>query len=231
MSAWRACYPRQKVHFDMTLREIVVVDYGMGNLRSVKQALLHVAPSNTRISVSENPEQIIDADAIVFPGQGAAKACMAALNNIEGLKDAVINAAQNKPFLGICMGMQVLMTHSAENGGVDCLKLFDGEVLPFADQPNWKPEHKIPQMGWNQIMQQQSHPLWHGISNNSRFYFVHSYFVKPANDAISTGKTEFGLNYTSAIAQGKVFAIQAHPEKSADAGLQLLRNFCAWNGA
>ena len=214
----------------MALREIVVVDYGMGNLRSVKQALLHVAPANTRISVSENPVQIANADAVVFPGQGAAKACMNALNNIEGLKESVIHAAHNKPFLGICMGMQVLMSHSAENGGVSCLDLFKGDVLAFADQPNWKPTHKIPQMGWNQVTQTQEHPLWQDIENQSRFYFVHSYFVQPANPSITAGTTDFGLNYTSAVAQGKVFAIQAHPEKSADAGLQLLRNFCAWNG-
>lgn len=213
----------------MALREIVVVDYGMGNLRSVKQALLHVAPSNTRISVSEHPEQIANADAVVFPGQGAAKACMNALNNIEGLRESVLTAANSKPFLGICMGMQVLMGHSAENGGVNCLNLFNGKVLAFAEQPNWKPEHKIPQMGWNQITQ-QPHPLWHGIRNNSRFYFVHSYFVAPEDNLITAGHTEFGINYTSAIAKDKVFAIQAHPEKSADAGLQLLRNFCAWNG-
>lgn len=214
----------------MSLREIVVVDYGMGNLRSVKQALLHVAPANTHISVSENPTQIANADAIVFPGQGAAKACMNALNNIEGLRESVLAAAQQKPFLGICMGMQVLMSHSAENGGVPCLDLFKGNVLAFADQPNWSPAHKIPQMGWNQIAQTLQHPLWQNIENHSRFYFVHSYFVKPTDESITTGSTEFGLNYTSAIAQGKVFAIQAHPEKSADAGLQLLRNFCAWNG-
>lgn len=214
----------------MSLREIVVVDYGMGNLRSVKQALLHVAPANTHISVSENPTQIANADAIVFPGQGAAKACMNALNNIEGLRESVLTAAQQKPFLGICMGMQVLMSHSAENGGVPCLDLLKGDVLAFADQLNWNPAHKIPQMGWNQIAQTLQHPLWQNIENKSRFYFVHSYFVKPTDESITTGSTEFGLNYTSAIAQGKVFAIQAHPEKSADAGLQLLRNFCAWNG-
>jgi glutamine amidotransferase len=157
-----------------TLREIVVVDYGMGNLRSVKQALLHVSPSNTRVSVSENAEQIANADAIVFPGQGAAKACMKALNNIENLREAVIDSAKNKPFLGICMGMQVLMTHSQENDGTDCLNLFAGEVKAFAKQPNWKPEHKIPQMGWNQISQTQTHPLWHGIEDKSRFFFLDS---------------------------------------------------------
>lgn len=214
----------------MSLREIVVVDYGMGNLRSVKQALMHVAPANTRISVSENPTQIANADAVVFPGQGAAKACMNALNQIEGLRESVLEAAQQKPFLGICMGMQVLMSHSAENGGVDCLDVFKGDVLAFADQPNWKPAHKIPQMGWNQIKHTQAHPLWQGIEDQSRFYFVHSYFVHPSNDRLTAGTTDFGLNYTSAIAQDKLFAIQAHPEKSADAGLQLLRNFCAWNG-
>ena len=214
----------------MALREIVVVDYGMGNLRSVEQALLHVAPANTRISVSENPTQIANADAVIFPGQGAAKACMNALNQIEGLRESVFKAAQQKPFLGICMGMQVLMSHSAENSGVDCLDIFKGDVLAFADQPNWNAAHKIPQMGWNQIAQDQEHPLWQNIENKSRFYFVHSYFVKPTDNRITTGSTEFGLNYTSAIAQGELFAIQAHPEKSADAGLQLLRNFCAWNG-
>ncbi len=213
-----------------TLRDIVVVDYGMGNLRSVKQALLHVALANTRISVSENAEQIANADAVVFPGQGAARACMKALNSIEGLHEAVINSAQNKPFLGICMGMQVLMTHSQENDGTDCLNLFAGEVNAFAKQPIWKPEHKIPQMGWNQINQTQSHPLWHSIEDKSRFYFVHSYFVSPQDKNMIAGETDFGLNYCSAIAQGSLFAIQAHPEKSANAGLQLLRNFCAWNG-
>lgn len=213
-----------------SLREIVVVDYGMGNLRSVKQALMHVAPEHSRISVSEHPDQIANADAIVFPGQGAAKACMQALNNIEGLREAVLNAAHNKPFLGICMGMQVLMTHSEENDGVDCLNAFSGTVRAFAKQPNWKPEHKIPQMGWNQITQTRQHPLWQGIENHSRFYFVHSYFVTPEQSELTVGTTDFGLNYTSAIAQGSTFAIQAHPEKSADAGLQLLRNFCAWNG-
>ena len=214
----------------MSLREIVVVDYGMGNLRSVKQALLKVAPANTRIRVSENPDQIMNADAVVFPGQGAAKACMNALNQIENLKESVLTATQTKPFLGICMGMQVLMSHSAENGGVACLNVYPGEVLAFADQPNWNATHKIPQMGWNQVAQRLDHPLWHAIEDNSRFYFVHSYFVKPSDDGMTAGRTNFGLNYTSAIAQGKVFAIQAHPEKSADAGLQLLRNFCAWNG-
>lgn len=214
----------------MSLREIVVVDYGMGNLRSVKQALMHVAPTNTRISVSENPTQIANADAVVFPGQGAAKACMKALNGIEGLRESVLGAAQQKPFLGICMGMQVLMSHSAENEGVDCLNVFKGDVLAFADQPNWNPAHKIPQMGWNQIGHTQAHPLWQGIEDQSRFYFVHSYFVRPSNDKLTAGTTDFGLHYTSAIAEGKLFAIQAHPEKSADAGLQLLRNFCAWNG-
>lgn len=214
----------------MTLREIVVVDYGMGNLRSVTQALLHVAPANSRISISENPNQIANADAVVFPGQGAAKACMNALNHIEGLHQAVLQAAQQKPFLGICMGMQVLMTHSTENGGVDCLDLFKGDVLPFSEQPNWNPRHKIPQMGWNQIKQSRPHPLWQNIEDNSRFYFVHSYFVQPTDDTISVGHTEFGITYTSAIAKGTLFAIQAHPEKSADTGLQLLRNFCAWNG-
>ncbi len=128
------------------------------------------------------------------------------------------------------MGMQVLMTHSQENDGVDCLNLFEGDVTAFAKQPNWKAEHKIPQMGWNQIRHAQSHPLWHGIEDDSRFYFVHSYFVSPENAALVAGTTHFGIEYCSAMAQGSLFAIQAHPEKSSHDGLQLLRNFCAWNG-
>lgn len=212
------------------LRQIVVVDYGMGNLRSVEQALRHVAPAGTRIHISENSDEIRNADAVVFPGQGAARACMTALNQIEGLHEAVLDSARSKPFLGICMGMQVLMSHSQENGGTDCLNLFAGEVRAFAVQPAWPAELKIPQMGWNQIRQTQAHPLWQGIADQTRFYFVHSYFVTPQDSRLIAGETDYGFPYCSAIAQGSLFAIQAHPEKSADGGLHLLRNFCAWNG-
>ena len=213
----------------MSLREIVVVDYGMGNLRSVKQALMHVAPTNTRISVSENPTQIANADAVVFPGQGAAKACMKALNGIEGLRESVLEAAQQKPFLGICMGMQVLMSHSAENGGVACLNLFEGKVLPFAEQANWNPAHKIPQMGWNQVSHAQQHPLWHDNADNSRFYFVHSYYVEPKDENLVAATCEYGVNFCTAIHKDNLFATQFHPEKSHTAGLQLLKNFVEWN--
>jgi glutamine amidotransferase len=194
--------------------------------------LLHVAPANTRISVSENPTQIANADAVVFPGQGAAKACMNALNHIEGLKESVVNAAQDKPFLGICMGMQVLMSHSAENGGVPCLDLFKGDVLAFADQPNWSPAHKIPQMGWNQVnfMKHEgaAHPVWGEIPNGSYFYFVHSFYAKPHNMADVAGETDYGGGFASAIARDNLFATQFHPEKSANQGLALYRNFLHW---
>ena len=194
--------------------------------------MLHVAPANTRISVSENPTQIANADAVVFPGQGAAKACMNALNHIEGLKESVVNAAQDKPFLGICMGMQVLMSHSAENGGVPCLDLFKGDVLAFADQPNWSPAHKIPQMGWNQVnfMKHEgaAHPVWGEIPNGSYFYFVHSFYAKPHNMADVAGETDYGGGFASAIARDNLFATQFHPEKSANQGLALYRNFLHW---
>jgi len=211
-------------------KHIAIIDYGMGNLRSVQKALEHVAPLNSQVFLTSDPQAIANADAILFPGQGAARACMQHLEEIEGLEDALFNASKQKPFLGICMGMQVLMERSAENDGTDCLGWFEGQVKHFGETPNWNHEHKIPQMGWNQIHQSIEHPLWQGIAQDSRFYFVHSYYVQPQNPAITAGTTQYGLTYTSALAYEKVFAIQAHPEKSADAGLQLLRNFCHWNG-
>ena len=212
---------------------IAVVDYNMGNLRSVTQALQHVAPSNTTIDVTSVPEDIYAADYVVFPGQGAARDCMSELQKRDFI-GAVKDAARSKPFLGICMGMQVLLEHSEENHGTDCIGYFKGEVKHFkgvigrtdADGERLK----IPQMGWNRVNQTQDHPLWKGIESGSRFYFVHSYFVDPAEKSLTAGTTDFGIEYTSAIARDNVFAIQAHPEKSADDGLQLLRNFTQWDG-
>lgn len=212
----------------MARKQIVVVDYGMGNLRSVAKAAEHVAGDKADIRVSQNPQDIINADAVIFPGQGAAKACMQALNDTAMLQP-VIDAAKSKPFLGICMGLQVLMTHSDENQGIECLDVLPGLVKRF-DEARF-PDLKIPHMGWNQIQQTQDHPLWHGIPNASRFYFVHSYFVKPKFEQYISGTTEYGEEFATAMAHNQLFAIQAHPEKSADAGLQLFKNFIHWNGA
>lgn len=205
---------------------IAIIDYGMGNLRSVSKAVEHVADKAT-VLVTDKPSDIERASHVVFPGQGAAAECMSALHQHE-LESVVREAAANKPFLGICMGMQVLMRHSAENGGVNCLGLFDGDVLPFSEHVT-DTALKIPQMGWNQI-QQQPHPLWKGIADNSHFYFVHSYFVKPTNNDCVLGECDYGIKFTAALGAENVFAIQSHPEKSADVGLQLLKNFTQWDG-
>ena len=205
---------------------IAVVDYGMGNLRSVAKAAEQVAPANTHICISQKREDIENADAVIFPGQGAAKACMQALQS-SGIDHAVLQAAAEKPFLGICMGLQVLMTESEENQGVHCLDLFKGHVKAF-DLAQF-PELKIPHMGWNQIHQTQSHPLWRQIPQDSRFYFVHSYYIEPQDTSIIAGTSTHGTSFTSAIAHNNLFALQAHPEKSSVAGLQLFKNFLNWN--
>ncbi|BBN60515.1 imidazole glycerol phosphate synthase subunit HisH [Hydrogenovibrio marinus] len=206
-------------------KHVVVVDYGMGNLRSVAKAAEHMANDQTKIVISSHPEDIDSADAIIFPGQGAAKACMQALNET-GMIHSLQKAANEKPFLGICMGLQVLMTHSQENNGIDCLNILKGDVVQF-DLTAY-PELKMPHMGWNQIHQTQEHPLWHNIPQDSRFYFVHSYYVMPEAPEIIAGETTHGTKFTSAIAKDNLFAIQAHPEKSAESGLQLFKNFLNW---
>jgi imidazole glycerol-phosphate synthase subunit HisH len=210
---------------------IAVVDYGMGNLRSVSKALEHVAQAHQRVIVSSSPEEISDAEHVVFPGQGAARDCMKQLQDSK-LDAVVLRAANEKPFLGICMGMQVLMSHSEENQGVDCMNLYPGEVRPFADAiiKSQMQSLKIPHMGWNEVSQKQPHPLWQGIRNNTRFYFVHSYYVDPEDKTLVAGTTEYGIEFVSAIARKNVFAAQFHPEKSAHDGLQLLKNFSRWDG-
>jgi glutamine amidotransferase len=210
---------------------IAVIDYSMGNLHSVHKALQHVTDDN--VVITANPEEIAKADRIVFPGQGAARDCMSELNKRE-LVDVIKEVSTTKPFLGVCMGMQVLMEHSVEGGGVDCIGLYKGTVQYFADHIGATDTEgnrlKIPQMGWNQINHTQNHALWKGIENNARFYFVHSYFVEPEDKSLIAGETDFGLVYPSALAKDNVFAIQSHPEKSADDGLQLLKNFTNWDG-
>jgi len=210
---------------------IAVVDYGMGNLRSVSKALEHVAQAGQRVIVSSDAAEIADAGRVVFPGQGAARDCMKQLQDSK-LDEVVLQAAIEKPFLGICMGMQVLMSHSEENQGVSCMNLFPGEVRSFADESIklQMQSLKIPHMGWNQVLQKQQHPLWQGIRDNSRFYFVHSYFVDPEDKALIAGTTQYGIEFVSVIARKNVFAAQFHPEKSAHDGLQLLKNFSRWDG-
>ncbi len=209
-------------------QKIAVIDYGMGNLRSVVKAIEHVAGA-AEVRATDDPAYIGAADRVVFPGQGAARDCMAAIGE-HHLNQAVLKAAATKPFLGICMGLQVLMQHSEENGGTALLKLFDGEVRRFdglAMGDNGLPL-KIPHMGWSQVHQVQAHPLWAGIPDDSRFYFVHSYRVVPEDVSLIAATTDYGVRFTSAIARDNLFATQFHPEKSADAGLQLLENFVNW---
>jgi len=210
---------------------VAVVDYGMGNLRSVSKALEHVVSDNQKVIVSSNTDEIANADRIVFPGQGAARDCMKQLKDLK-LDEVVLQAASEKPFLGICMGMQVLMAHSEENKGVACMNLYAGEVRAFADEAlkSQMQGLKIPHMGWNKVAQRQAHPLWQDIPNNNRFYFVHSYYVAPEDEMLIAGTTDYGIDFVSVIARDNVFAAQFHPEKSAHDGLQLLRNFCRWNG-
>jgi glutamine amidotransferase len=209
-------------------QRIAVIDYGMGNLRSVSKALEHVAGA-AEVRVTDDHEYIAAADRVVFPGQGAARDCMAAIGE-HHLNQAVLDAAHNKPFLGICMGLQVLLTHSEENAGTDLLGLFDGEVRRFdgtALGANGLPL-KIPHMGWSQVAQVRAHPLWDGIADGSRFYFVHSYRVVPEDVALIAASTDYGVRFASALARDNLFATQFHPEKSAADGLRMLQNFVNW---
>ena len=209
--------------------KIAVIDYGMGNLRSVSKALEHIVP-DADIRVTDDHGFISDADRVVFPGQGAARDCMIAIGD-HHLNGAILEAARDKPFLGICMGLQVLMEFSEENDGTELLGLIPGKVTRFPHDMQYQGDWlKVPHMGWNRVKQTLEHPLWNNIEDNSRFYFVHSYYTQPQDPAIGSGETEYGLPFTCAIAQNNLFAVQFHPEKSQHAGLQLLQNFVEWNG-
>ena len=213
------------------MQTIAVVDYGMGNLRSVVNALQVVAASRDRVLLTSDPQQVLAADRVVFPGQGAAGDCMRAIDEY-GLREAIVAVATDRPFLGICMGMQVLIEHSEENQGTECLGVFKGRVKYFGDghKDQSGVKLKVPHMGWNNVTQIQSHPMWHSIDDGSRFYFVHSYYLEAEDPQLVAGTTEYGFSFTSAIAKDNLFALQCHPEKSADTGLQLLRNFVRWDG-
>ena len=211
------------------MSSVVVVDYGMGNLRSVAKAIEHVAPG-AAVRVSSAAADIAGAERVVVPGQGAMPDCMRELE-ARGLRDAVVRAAAGKPFLGICVGLQMLFGH-AEEGDVTGLEILPGRVPRFPAAAMHGADGsrlKVPHMGWNQVRQQGDHPLWRGISQDSRFYFVHSYYLQPADAALVAGRTDYGFGFASAIARDNIFAVQFHPEKSAQAGLRLLANFVDWN--
>lgn len=207
--------------------KIAIIDYGMGNLRSVEQALRHVAPDHD-IVVTDDPAVVVEASRVVFPGQGAMPDCMRELD-ARGLRAAVLEAAQSKPFLGICIGLQMLFEHSAE-GDVSGLGILPGKVVRFAHE--LRDAHgdklKVPHMGWNSV-HHADHPLWDGIAQDARFYFVHSYYVVPTDSALAQATSDYPQPFVCAVARGKLFAVQFHPEKSHAAGLKLLQNFVHWN--
>jgi glutamine amidotransferase len=210
------------------MNTIAVVDYGMGNLRSVSKALEHVAPLATVI-VTSDPAVISSASRVVVPGQGAMPHCMQALAD-HGLREAVVDAAKNKPFLGICLGLQMLFEES-EEGNSPGLGILPGRVKKFVLNESTDTDVqklKVPHMGWNQVHQVLKHPLWHGVANDSRFYFVHSYFVVANELEIIAASTDYPAPFTCAIAKFNIFAVQFHPEKSHLAGLTLLSNFSKW---
>jgi glutamine amidotransferase len=210
---------------------VAVIDYGMGNLHSVASALAHAGAE--QVVVSHDAAVIRNADRVVFPGVGAIRDCMAEIRRLhcdQLLLDAL--ADRHKPVLAICVGLQALMTHSEENGGVPCLDIIPGEVRYFGNPlVNADGERlKVPHMGWNEVHQCREHPLWQGIPDLSRFYFVHSYYVSARERALVAASVDYGVNFDAALARDNLFAVQFHPEKSHTAGLTLLRNFLEWNG-
>ena len=214
---------------------IAIVDYGMGNLRSVYQAFHHVAP-DVNVLIAQTPEEILSAERVVLPGQGAMPDCMKHLEE-SGLLEALLDAAKNKPLLGVCVGEQMLFDQSAEvranssRAWTLCLGLIPGEVRRFELAGKLQPDgsaYKVPHMGWNQVRQDRQHPLWSGIPDLTSFYFVHSYFVVPQRKEDVAGSTEYGDWFTSAVARDNIFATQFHPEKSAEYGLKLYKNFVSW---
>ena len=210
---------------------VAVIDYGMGNLHSVASALAHAGAEE--VVVTHDAELIRQADRVVFPGVGAIRDCMAEIRRLkcdELLTDALV--ARHKPVLAICVGMQALMSHSQENGGVPCLDMIPGEVRyfgnPLVDENGER--LKVPHMGWNEVRQVRPHPLWQGIPDLTRFYFVHSYYVDAVERDLVAGSVQYGASADAALARDNLFAVQFHPEKSHTAGLRLLRNFLEWNG-
>lgn len=211
------------------MNKIVVVDYGMGNLRSVAQALRHAAPE-ADVRISGEAADIRSADRVVLPGQGAMPDCMRSLRE-SGVQEAVLEAARSKPLFGVCVGEQMLFDWS-EEGDTPGLGLLPGKVVRFQLDGRLQADgsrYKVPQMGWNQVSQSRAHPLWQGIDDDSYFYFVHSYYAVPEAAGDVAGQTEYGQLFTCAVARENIFATQFHPEKSAAAGLRLYKNFVDWN--
>jgi imidazole glycerol-phosphate synthase subunit HisH len=207
--------------------DIAVVDYGMGNLRSVHNALIAVAP-NASIVVTDDPEVVAQAKRVVFPGQGAMPDCMRELD-ARNLRNAVLDAARTKPFLGICIGLQMLFEHSSE-GDVSCLGVLPGQVVRFPHELRnaQGTKLKVPHMGWNEVHHTE-HEMWQGIAQDARFYFVHSYYVQPSDATLVQATSNYPASFVCAVARKNLFAVQFHPEKSHQAGLQLLKNFVNWN--
>ena len=210
---------------------VAVVDYGMGNLRSVTQAVLHAAQgSGVEVVWARRPEEVMAADRVVLPGQGAMRDCMRELHQ-SGMHPAVMHAAAHKPLMGVCVGMQMLLDRSQE-GPTESLGLIPGEVVRFQLDGQRQPDgsrYKVPQIGWNRVRQSRAHPVWAGVADGSWFYFVHSYYARPSDARHTVGEADYGGSFTAAVARDNIFATQFHPEKSADSGLALYRNFLHWN--
>lgn len=216
------------------MNKIAVIDYGMGNLHSVAKAVEYVGRElgeDTEVIVTPDAAKIAAADRVIFPGVGAIRDCMAEINRLN-VGQIVADAMKSKPVLAICVGMQALMTRSEENGGVDCLGFMDGHVRYFGRdlRDAGGGRLKVPHMGWNQVKQIRSHPLWRDVPDNSRFYFVHSYYVQTEKQEMVMGVTNYGAEIVATLADDNIFATQFHPEKSQTVGLTLLRNFLQWNG-
>lgn len=205
------------------MASVALLDYGSSNLRSVAKALRAAAPPDIAVRISTTAAELRAADRIVFPGQGAIGQCMQRLQELD-LVAALTDCLRNKPFLGICLGLQSLLAESEENGGTRCLNVIPGDVRRFPSGS----QLKVPHMGWNQVDQRHPHALWQNIPSGERFYFVHSYYVAPRDPALTAGSTNYGLAFTSAVARDNLFAVQFHPEKSQRAGLTLLGNFLRW---
>jgi len=214
------------------MQRIAVVDYGMGNLRSVAKALDRVSSGNQQVVVTADANLIADAERVVFPGQGAIRDCMRELQRLH-LEPVLRRCIEEKPFLGICLGLQALMESSQEHAETRGLGILTGEVRRFpadARDPISGERLKVPHMGWNTVAPVREHPLWHGIGTDERFYFVHSYYVAPEDEDVVAARTHYGIDFCCAAAFGSCFAVQFHPEKSQRPGLALLTNFCTWNG-
>ena len=215
------------------MNKVAVIDYGMGNLHSVSKALESLG-DDIQVDITSDAARILAADRIVFPGVGAIRDCMAEIRRL-GIDRIVREAVDNgKPVLAICVGMQALMNSSEENGHVECLGMLPGQVKRFGGNGALLDADgqrlKVPHMGWNNVQQTFAHPLWQGIEDGSRFYFVHSYYVKPADDVLLAGESDYGHRFAAALSSKSLFAVQFHPEKSQHCGLQLLKNFLNWDG-